>query len=397
MKPLPRLAIVASHPVQYYAPWFQQLAQGRLDLRVFYLWDGGIVAHHDPGFDREIKWDLDLLSGYEHEFVPNASAHPGTGHFSGLHNPSLVKHLESWRPDAVLVFGYGWRSLAQLALTWRRCPLFLRGDTHLVGRENAPVLRRLVRRILLSILLRRYRGFASVGEAHTRFLTAYGVPAGRIFHVPHCVDNHRWASQTNRAGPEARQLREKLGIPSHHNVILFAGKFETKKRPDLLLSAFREANLTDTSLLLVGGGPLSARLQAEAKELDHVHFLPFQNQLSLPYVFAISDLLVLPSEGPGETWGLVVNEAMAAGLPCIVSDHVGCRENLIVEGVTGWSFPHGNANSLARCLQSAVATLQSQRPALDLAVRAHIAHYDYATATAALLSALAATVPAFKV
>lgn len=397
MKTAPRLAIVASHPVQYYAPWFRVLAASRAELRVFYLWDGGVVARHDPGFGREISWDLDLLSGYDHEFVPNAAARPGTDHFNGLDNPSLAGRLRLWKPDAVLVFGYGWRSLIRLALTWRDCPLFLRGDTHLLGRETVPAWRRLPRRLLLPPLLRRYRGFASVGAAHSHFLSAHGVPARQIFQVPHCVDNTRWAAQTAAATSRASALRTELGIPDSHRVVLFAGKFEPKKRPDLLLAAFRKAALPATSLLFVGDGPLASSLRRQVENMPHVHFLPFQNQQSLPAVFAFADVLVLPSEGPGETWGLIVNEAMAAGIPAIVSDHVGCREDLIEENVTGWSFAHGDADSLARCLHSASAALAERGSEIRDAVRARIARYDYDTAAAALFAALAAVTPAFNV
>lgn len=395
MSPSPRLAIVASHPVQYYAPWFRRLAAVLPNLKVFYLWDGGAVARHDPGFGREIRWDLDLLSGYEHEFVPNVSRHPGTDHFNGLDNPALPIRLREWRPDAVLVYGYGWRSLARLALTWRDCPLILRGDTHLLGRERVPPWKRLPRRLLLSVLLRRYRAFASVGAAHARFLREHGVPSEKIFPVPHCVDNERWARQS--AAAPANELRASLGIPSSHRVILFAGKFETKKRPDLLLAAFRRASPPAASLLCVGDGPLGPSLRAQAAGQPHVHFLPFQNQQSLPATFALADVLVLPSEGPGETWGLIVNEAMAAGIPCIVSDHVGCREDLIVEGVTGWSFPHGDAGELAARLQTAVIALDQRGGAIRQAVLSYIARYEYDTASAALIAALAAIVPAFKV
>lgn len=391
--PAPRLAIVASHPVQYYAPWFRLLASSGRSIRVFYLWEGG----RDPGFGREIKWDLDLLSGYDHEFVPNTAAHPGTHHFSGLNNPTLPARLRAWRPDAVLVFGYGWLTLTKLALVWRDCPLILRGDTHMIGREGVPAWRRVARRLFLRLLLRRYQGFASVGIAHARFLSAHGAPAGRIFNVPHSVDNRRWSEQTNAAGPHADALRGRLGIPDHHRVLLFAGKFEPKKRPDLLLKAFRKALLPDTSLLFVGDGELSSSLRETAAGLRDVHFMPFQNQQSLPVVFALADILVLPSEGPGETWGLVVNEAMASGLPCIVSDHVGCREDLIVENVTGWSFPHGDAGALVLCLQTALDAMISDGGKLREAVRAHIAHHDYETSAAGLFAALAATAPAFKV
>ena len=115
--PRPRLAVVTSHPVQYYAPWFRFLAAtGRYDLRVFYLWDGGVRARHDPGFGHTVRWDVPLLDGYAHEFVPNTSARPGTAHFFGLRNPGLPARLGAFDPHAALVVGYNYLSFVRFDL-----------------------------------------------------------------------------------------------------------------------------------------------------------------------------------------------------------------------------------------------------------------------------------------
>ena len=77
-----KLAIITSHPIQYYAPWFRTLAQdAELSIRVFYLWDVGMTQSDDPGFQQAIQWDIPLLTGYDFEQVPNASNRPGTNHF----------------------------------------------------------------------------------------------------------------------------------------------------------------------------------------------------------------------------------------------------------------------------------------------------------------------------
>src|ERR1035441_2356168 len=122
-----RLAIITSHPIQYHAPWFHFLARRwgsgetgaerrvkREDsslspllssLKVFYLWDGGVTNQLDRGFGVPVKWDIPLLDGYAHEFVPNRSRKPGPGHVSGLNNPTLGARVAAFKPDAVLVFG----------------------------------------------------------------------------------------------------------------------------------------------------------------------------------------------------------------------------------------------------------------------------------------------------
>lgn len=386
-----RLAVVSSHPVQYYAPWFRNLAaQEELCLRAFYLWGGDGRSRHDPGFGREIAWDLDLLSGYEHEFVPNTARRPGTGHFNGLVNPALPSSLRAWRPDVVLVFGYGWRSLAKLALNWKESPLVLRGDTHLLGRQRFPIWRRTLQRWMTRRLLQRYAAFASVGQAHADFLRAHGVPQNCIFHVPHCVDNDRWRNSANTDRKKAAALRAELGIPPEQRVVLFAGKFETKKQPHVLLEAFRQADLAQTVLLMVGDGPLRAELQASASKAHNVRWLPFQNQTEMPRIYAAADVFVLPSAGHGETWGLAVNEAMASGVPCIVSDQVGCRADLISEGETGWSFPATDAAALAARIRDALAAVADPNSLARIraAIAARIGGYSYHVASANLIAAL---------
>jgi hypothetical protein len=102
-----RLAVVLSHPTQYYSPWFRWLrGHTSVEFRVFYLWDFGVTLTHDPIFNRSLEWDVDLLSGYDHEFVPNLSANPGAEHFLGFNNPELTRRLARWRPGALLIFGY---------------------------------------------------------------------------------------------------------------------------------------------------------------------------------------------------------------------------------------------------------------------------------------------------
>src|SRR5262249_6896836 len=111
-----RLAIVTTHPIQYYAPIFQELARRqRVHPRVFYTWSQTAdAAVSDPGFARAIQWDIPLLEGYEYEFVENVAAHPGTDRFWGLRNPDLNRIVTRWQPEAVLVFG--WNCASHLSL-----------------------------------------------------------------------------------------------------------------------------------------------------------------------------------------------------------------------------------------------------------------------------------------
>src|SRR3569833_789569 len=146
-----RLAIILSHPTQYYSPWFRWIASHcDLTVRVIYLWDSGIRAERDLNFGETFKWDVDLLSGNEHEFVPNTARHPSSASFRGLHNPTLLLRLKSWAPTAILMFGYRSEShlkTVQRARTHRK-PQKNRGDTQKQGRGAPSAFQAIALRLL---------------------------------------------------------------------------------------------------------------------------------------------------------------------------------------------------------------------------------------------------------
>jgi glycosyltransferase involved in cell wall biosynthesis len=386
-----RLAIVVSHPIQYYAPWFVYLHNHLgWTLRVFYLWDFGVTDQTDPRFGRTVKWDVDLLSGYEFEWIPNLAHHPGTESFWGLHNPSLTTRLEGWSPDAVMIFGYGWRTLTKLAFCWRGAPLILRGDTHLIGRIASTSIKASLRNGFLQLLFKNYRAFACVGQANRHFYGAHGVPPDHLHTVQHCIDNTRFNSVEKK---EADDWRKTHGIEAKDFVFLFAGKFESKKRPDLLIRAFRETNEPSLKLVLIGDGELRATLTELADPDTRITLLPFHNQSQMPVVLHAADVLVLPSQGPGESWGLIVNESMAAGTPAIVSDHVGCAPDLVTDQQTGWVFPAGNQEALRDCMIRAYQKMKIDRETISRQVRKRIDQFGYPEATRSLATMLAILVP----
>ncbi len=393
-RPSPKLAVVVSHPIQYYAPWFRHLAlEGGIDLRVFYLSSAGFTASRDAGFGRTIAWDVPLLDGYSSEFVPSTARGTGTDRFFDLRNPTLARRVAAWQPDAVLVFGYAYAATLRLLATWARhsrAPLLFRGDSHLLGRA-AGGLRRRLRRAVVAWALSRCSAFLATGRANRDFFLAHGAPPERIFHVPHCVDNARFGAEPALTRTAALEWRRSLGIPDDRFLVLFAGKLEPKKRPDLLLAAFQAARLPDATLLFVGHGSLEPSLRAAARAQVDVVFAPFQNQSAMPRTYAAADIMVLPSEGHQETWGLAVNEAMATGVPSIVSDVVGCGPDLISEGETGWSFLAGDRRALCDALQKTHAHLRDpgRRVRLRADLAARIGRYDYAAATAGLREAMA--------
>ncbi len=381
-----KLAIITSHPIQYYAPWFRHLvAEKKFSIQVFYLWDFGVNQQIDAGFQQPIEWDIPLLNGYEHEFVPNVSSNPGTYHFWGLQNPSLLERVSLYSPDAVLLMNYNYASLYNFIWHWNRTrvPLLFRGDSHRILPNTGA--KEWLRQQFISLIYRRFSACLYVGKANYDYFRQHGIPSQRLFFSPHAVDNNRFFAQTEEAIYQARVWKQELGIPESHAIILFAGKFENIKRPGILLQAFLQANLSQISLLFVGAGALENELRTQAANHPHIYFAPFQNQTLMPRTYAAADLLVLPSYS--ETWGLVINEAMCMSRAVIASTHVGCAQDLIHPYRNGLIFPAGDVSALTTCLKEAF----SDRKRLQIwgeESRQIIASYSYKQTTEGLKQAL---------
>jgi glycosyltransferase involved in cell wall biosynthesis len=386
-----RLAIVATHPIQYAAPWFAEIAR-KVDVKVFYLWDAGVQPRRDPGFGHAYEWDIPLLEGYDHAFLDNRSPCPGTSRFGGLWNPDLIDRVRDSRADAVLVTTYNYASIWYFLMRWRRAwaPLLFRGDSHRLVPQSGLLTG--AKRFVIARIFARFDAFLYVGAANRDYFRLHRVPEGRLFHCPHAVDNDRFIAARPKGEADAMAWRASLGIPRDRRVILFAGKFEEKKRPLDLLRAFETAGISNAALLFVGAGPQERLLREAAGRVAGVYFAPFQNQSQMPRTYAASDLFVLPSYGPAETWGLAVNEAMCLGRPVIVSEHVGCAADLVIPNETGLRFPAGNVEALAGALRTAFEDPERLRRWGQNAF-ARIGRFSYRESTEGLMRAIAAVRP----
>jgi glycosyltransferase involved in cell wall biosynthesis len=385
---VPRLAIVLSHPTQYYSPWFRWMrAHTTLTFRVFYLSEFGLKPALDEKFKATFAWDVDLTTGYDWEFVPNLARVPDTLRFSGLHNPQLPERLERWKPDAILVFGYNYRTHVRL-IAWARgrgIPLIFRGDSHLLGRVRLPLLKRAV----LKLLYRQFSAVTFVGESNRAYFRYLGVPEKKLFFAPHAVNAEHFDSGNTHHHEAAEQLRSELGVGRETRVVLFAGKLIPSKQPLALLKAFAELGVKNTALVIVGQGPELEAMQAWTAQHPEatVRFLPFANQSEMPARYAMADLFVLPSIGPYETWGLAVNEAMHLGVPCLVSDQVGSQRDLVTDGETGWVFRADTPSALRDKLGVALDALEKEPDRFGPAARERIQNYTYKQAAEGLIAA----------
>jgi glycosyltransferase involved in cell wall biosynthesis len=352
-----RLRIFVSHPVQYHVPlWRALAAHPELDLKVFYFNDQGLRGGVDEGFGIPVTWDVDMLSGYDHAFISRDAdlSRPGT---IRLEDP--VGLLRSEHADWVMIAGYMRPFERQLVKAAKRvgARVLLRGEFCDLSEFQRGIIKSLARDHYLRWFYRRVDAFAYPGELGRQHLVRLGVPKERMFFSPYSVD-HEFLLSTVQ-GMTRDSSRRALGIPEDRFVILFSGKLIPRKDPLLLLDAIEA--LPDRSrvgLIILGDGELREEVTRRAQALldDRFIFPGFVNQSGLGNYFLASDVLVLPSRF--ETWGLVVNEGMHFGLPSIVSDRVGCHPDLVIPGVTGWVYPHGEAAMLAVHLESASASLK---------------------------------------
>lgn len=386
------LGVLATHPIQYQAPLYRALAR-ELDLHVYFAHRQTAEGQADAGFGVAFEWDVPLTDGYDHTFLTNRSRRPGTATFNGCDTPEITDVVRAGRFDAFLVTGWNKKSYWQaMTACWRTgTPLLVRGDSHLGTPRSA--VKRVVKEVAYRAFIPRFGGYLIVGERAREYFRHYGADPGRMHFVPHFVDADFFRSRAEAADRPA--LRERYGLAPDARVVLFAGKFTDVKRPVDFVEAVgalarREGGVEG---LMVGDGPLRAELEAAVARTDApVRLVGFLNQSEMPGAYAVADALALPSVS--ETWGLVVNEAMACGLPVAVSDTVGCAPDLVDEGRTGTVYPTaGGVVGLAGALERLLPLLGD--PATRRALAEKTETYSLAQAVRGTVEAVRAATPVF--
>ena len=385
------LAILTTHPIQYQTPiWRRLAARGDVPFKVYYMSDQGLKPRHDPGFGRDVAWDLDLLDGYPHEFL---DTHAGTRQdsFRWLRlKPGFGKMLRE--RGVTVLWIQGWQVMAywQAVREARRegIKVWLRGESNL--RSNAGGLKQSLKWLLLKRLFNRVDRFLTIGKANREFYLRLGYPADRMVDAPYCVENDRFAEQAAAWRPTRARIRADWNIPEDAFCFVSVGKFIRKKRPLDLAEAMKrlqlQAPMRKLHILWVGTGELDSALHEvcavrhdagasgtvnfAASTKPSASFAGFLNQGEIARAYVAADALVLPSDAK-ETWGLVANEAMASGLPCVVSAACGCADDLVLPLFPDLCFPVGDIDALVRSL----AAVMASPPAPSL-LQEHIAKYD---------------------
>lgn len=343
-----KIAIVSTHPIQYNAPLFRLLYEsGLVKTKVFYTWEqSSHGAKYDPDFGREIEWNIPLLDGYEYTFVKNVAREPGSHHFKGMINPSLNEEIESWGADAVFVFGWSFDShLRCLRYFHKKIPVLFRGDSTLLDEQSG--LKQILRRLFLRWVYSHVDVALYVGRNNKEYFRKHGLREAQLIHAPHAIDNTRFADRDAGYTEQATSWRASLGIAETDLVLLFAGKLEEKKDPLFLIRLADRISDPRLKLIVVGNGSMETSIRQAAAADSRFRFLEFQNQQLMPVVYRLADIFILPSRGPGETWGLGANEAMASGCAVMLSDKVGGAADLVRDGQNGIVFPCGDVEMAA--------------------------------------------------
>lgn len=376
--------------MQYHAPVYRHAAQQLgLPMHVVYGGDFSVAGYKDKEFGASFAWDTDLLGGVSHEFL-SRMGNSGAGNYDEVKPDGLEAALDALAPKALLSLGYT-HPLDRAGLRWaasRRVPMLFRGETSDVARRRH-WLKRLLRDTSLRLLYRRCAGLLYLGHHSREHYRQRGVPESKLFFSPYCIDASTFQADAANRQPMRDATRERLGIREDAVVVLFSGKLSERKGVDLLPHAVRklpESMRDRVHLLFLGDGALrdSVRHECEQEPRVPVTFAGFQNQSALSSFYHAADLLALPSRAE-ETWGLVVNEAMLHGLPCIVSTTVGSQPDLVLPGETGEVCAAGDADDLARALAALIARLQDS--SLAQSCRDRVAKYSVAEAAAGLASA----------
>ena len=374
---MPHLKILASHPVPYHAPVFRSLVRQGVSLDVGYYHHGPAGRKfRDREFGIEFTWDVDLLSGYPHRFF-----YDGRACYSAREQITVARQCLPWAlqetQSPLLLMGWFaevvW--LAWLLRAMGRAPVLMLAETNKLSFEASP--KPWLRVALLRTLLSCTSAVPCIGSRNRSFMAEMGVPRPKLFSAPCSVNNDRLSTRKRQLSPRRAELRRAQGLDPDLPAFLFCGKLIPKKRPLELLEAYLAAGLKDRAqLIYVGDGILRDRVKHRARDAaaNHVHLLGFFNYSEMPRAYVMADLLCLPSDGR-ETWGLVVNEALACGLPVIVSDACGCTPELVGPD-NGWSIPCDDGNRLKQTLADAFER-RAEWPAMGRAGRRKVAQHTF--------------------
>ena len=383
-----RLAILATHPVQYHTPLYQELTgRSEIDLQVFYLDRTGLEGVYDETFKTAIVWDIPLLEGHRFAFIRNYAVNRVSGFFSRV-NPGIVHVLKRRKYDVVLIQGYALLScwIAFVAARSQGIPIIWRGEV--VSRTDSRVKHQFSQRVksfLARAMLTRCAAVLYTCSGNRIFLERHGVPTDRLFPFLCAVDNAYFRSQYDIHKGNVVATRAELGIAGGDMVVTYCGRLVAGKRVRDIVEAIASTNIHGIVLLVLGDGPDREALEVRAQEAGvDMRCVGFVNQSALGRYYSISDVFMMVSEIDRSPKSL--NEAMSFELPAIVSDGVGTAEDVIIEGKTGHVVRVGDISAMATHLGRLWAQPQERRD-MGRAAGEHVCRFTFTGEVEGLIDA----------
>ncbi len=339
-----RLVILTEIISPYRIPLFNALAQHPgVDLHVIFLAETDPHLRQWQVYKEEIRFSYQVLPSWRQRL----------SRFNVLLNRGVGPALTAAAPDVILCGGYNYFASWQ-ALHWARTrsiPFLLWSESNLQDlRHGFPLVE-----FLKSEFLHRCTGFVVPGRSAQEYLTAHRIRGSVVFNAPNAVDNALFAAAAVAAHQDALARREKLSLPNRY--YLFVGRLVREKGVFELLSAYAKLDQQirqQIGLVFVGDGPLREQLQERAASISPggIRFAGFAQREQLATYYALAEVLILPTYT--DTWGLVVNEGMACGLPVILSRAAGCAADLVKENWNGVLISPQDVASLAVAMENLV-------------------------------------------
>jgi glycosyltransferase involved in cell wall biosynthesis len=329
-----KLAIVTTHPIQYQTPLFKEISySNKFKVDVYFASKHGYQSKYiDKDFKKKFNWNINLLSGYNYFFSGKSYQNINSFFlsFKNLNNTLFKKKY-----DAILIFG--WNNIFYLKSFFlaklNKIPIILRVETNFEDKIN--FFKKIIKYFILNIFFKYINFFLYIGTLNKKFYLDLRVNKNKLYPSPYAVDNHFFANK--------QKVKVTINKKFKKKIILFVGKFiERKNILEFLNLAILFKNDIRFNFLMVGDGHQINLCNQIIKnnKLSNIKIAGFKNQKELKEIYKKSFLLIVPSKY--ETWGLVVNEAMASGLPVICSRSCSSSRDLIINGKTGYVYNLGD-------------------------------------------------------
>ena len=363
-----KLAIVTTHPIQYQSPLFKKISYlNEFQVDVYFASKQGLRSKYiDKEFKRKINWNIDLTSGYKYFF--SKENNNDINNFL-LSFKNLKENLFKKKYDAILLLG--WNNILYLKsfilARIYNTPIILRVETNSKNKIN--FFKKIIKNLILSFFFKYIDYFLYIGKSNREFFLELGVDKKKLFAAPYSVDNSFFANKKDLKNTVNKRFKKKI--------ILFVGKFISRKNgKEFLNLAFLFKNFNEYKFVMIGEGNKKKSYFAYIKKnkLENVKILGFKNQKELRKIYREAFLLIVPSKY--ETWGLVINEAMASDLPVICTSNCSGSRDLIKNGSNGFIYNLKDINFLKNLIIK-LSTNKKKYLILIKNIRTHIKSFSF--------------------